>query len=61
MAVIKRINELKLKPEIHISTQESSVNYLTVKFWEKLGATRVVLGRECSKEDIINIHENCNS
>ena len=50
-----------MKPEIHISTQESSVNYLTVKFWEKLGATRVVLGRECSKEDIINIHENCNS
>ena len=60
MAVIKRINELKLKPEIHISTQESSVNYLTVKFWEKLGATRVVLGRECSKEDIINIMNKFN-
>ncbi len=58
LAVIKRINELKLKPEIHISTQESSVNKEAVKFWKSLGATRVVLARECSKEDIIDIKEN---
>ncbi len=58
LAVIKRIKELKLKPEIHISTQESSVNKETVKFWKSLGATRVVLGRECSKEDILDIKNN---
>lgn len=61
MAVIKRINELKLKPELHISTQESSTNKYTIKFWENLGATRVVLGRECSKIDIIDIKENTNA
>lgn len=55
MAVIDRIKALKLKPEIHISTQESSVNKETVKFWKSVGASRVVLGRECSKEDIVDI------
>lgn len=58
LAVIKRIKELNLKPEIHISTQESTVNKEAVKFWKKLGATRVVLGRECSKEDIKDILDN---
>lgn len=60
MSVIKRINKLKLKPEIHISTQESSTNKYAFKFWENLNATRVVLGRECSKEDIIDIKNNTN-
>ena len=59
LAVIKRINELKLRPQIHISTQESSVNKETVKFWKSLGVTRVVLASECSKEDIIDIKKNC--
>lgn len=58
LAVIKRIKELNLKPEIHISTQESSVNKFAVKFWESVGATRVVLARECSKEDILDIKNN---
>ena len=60
MSVIKRINKLKLKPEIHISTQESSTNKYAFKFWENLNASRVVLGRECSKEDIIDIKNNTN-
>ena len=58
LAVIKRIRELNLKPEIHISTQESSVNKFAVKFWENVGATRVVLARECSKTDILDIKNN---
>lgn len=58
LAVIKRIRELNLKPEIHISTQESSVNKFAVKFWESVGATRVVLTRECSKIDILDIKNN---
>ena len=61
LAVVSRIKELNLKPEIHISTQESSTNKETVKFWEKLGASRVVLGRECSREDMLDIKENTNA
>lgn len=41
--------------EVHLSTQQSTLNYEAVKFWKNLGVTRVVLGREASKEDIADI------
>ncbi len=40
------------KVEIHLSTQHSSTNSSVVKFWENLGVDRVVLGRECSMQEI---------
>ena len=40
---------------IHISTQYSTVNYEAVKFWKDMGVERVVLGRELSREEIIDI------
>ena len=49
--------KLKLNMELHISTQASSLNYETVKFYQSIGATRVVLAREASKEDIKRIKE----
>lgn len=42
---------------ICISTQQSTLNYEAVKFWHKEGVTRVVLGREATKEDIIKIKQ----
>lgn len=47
--------KLKLKLELHVSTQASSLNYEAVNFYKELGATRVVLAREASKEDIKRI------
>ena len=44
-----------LKMELHVSTQASSLNYETVKFYQNLGAKRIVLAREASKEDIKRI------
>ena len=41
--------------EIHISTQQSTINYEAVKFWQKEGAKRIVLGREASGNDIREI------
>ena len=38
--------------DIHISTQQSTLNYESVEYWKNEGASRVVLGREVSKEDI---------
>ncbi len=38
--------------EVHISTQQSTLNYEAVEYLKDLGATRVVLGREATKEDI---------
>ena len=44
--------------EIHISTQANNTNYSTVKFWNKLGAKRIVLARELSFKEIKEIKQN---
>jgi U32 family peptidase len=41
--------------EVHISVQANTMNYLAVKFWQKLGATRVILSREVSISEISQI------
>lgn len=43
--------------EIHLSTQASCMNKEAVNFYKSLGIKRVVLARECSKEEIKNIIE----
>ena len=54
-AVIEAIKRLKLKTKFFISTQKSITNLESVKFYKELGAYRVVLARETSKEDIKHI------
>ena len=44
--------------EVHISTQQSTMNKEAAAYLKKEGATRVVLARETSKEDIKDIKEN---
>ncbi|MFW5649093.1 MAG: peptidase U32 family protein [Candidatus Alkaliphilus sp. MAG34] len=44
--------------EIHISTQANNTNYMTVKFWGDLGASRVILARELSLKEIKEIRAN---
>ena len=44
--------------EIHISTQANNTNYETYRFWERLGATRVVSARELSIKEIKEIREH---
>lgn len=41
--------------EIHLSTQQSTLNYEACLFWKNQGVTRIVLGREANKEDIKEI------
>lgn len=41
--------------EIHISTQQSILNNYHLKYWQDLGATRAVLGRELSVNEIKDI------
>lgn len=57
VAIMDLWQKLKLNMELHISTQASSLNYETVKFYKELGATRVVLAREANREDIRKIKE----
>ena len=49
------IKDNRINLKIHISTQMSNANYESVLFWKSLGVERVVLARECSKEDIKEI------
>ena len=40
---------------VHVSTQTNTLNYESVKFWQDLGATRVILARELPISDIAEI------
>ena len=42
---------------LHVSTQTNILNYEAVKFWQDLGAIRVVLSRDLSLEQIAEIKE----
>ncbi len=57
-AIIKLAKNTNL--EIHLSTQNSTLNKEAIEFWKKEGVTRIVLARECTKEDIIDIKNNTN-
>ena len=60
ITVLKRAKELGCKYEVHISTQHSIANSLSVDFFKSLGADRVVLARETSIEDITTIKQKTN-
>lgn len=40
---------------VHVSTQQSCLNKKTVKFFKDMGVSRIVLARECTKDDIKDI------
>ncbi len=44
---------------VHLSVQANTVNYATVKFWQNLGLTRVILSRELSLDEIAEIRQQC--
>ena len=43
---------------IHISTQANNVNFASANMWHKLGASRVILARELSLQEISEIRKN---
>lgn len=43
---------------IHLSVQANAVNWASVKFWEQMGLTRVILSRELSLEEIEEIRQH---
>lgn len=58
--VISLVKDTVPNLEVHISTQQSTLNYETCNYWLEEGAKRVVLARETSKEDMISILKNSN-
>ena len=56
--IMQRAKELGCKFELHVSTQESSANNLSIDFFKDVGATRVVLARELTIPQIEEVIKN---
>jgi U32 family peptidase len=57
-AIIETCKRVAPKLEIHLSTQQSTMNWQAVQFWKEDGVHRVVLAREASMDEIIEIKRN---
>ena len=44
---------------VHISTQANVTNWRAAKFFHGLGATRIVLARELTRNEILSVKQNC--
>ena len=56
--VFKMAREICPEIEIHVSTQANNTNYATYRFWQQMGAKRVVSARELSIREIEEIRQN---
>ena len=53
--ILRLLRKYMPETEIHVSTQTNILNYECVRFWQDMGATRVVLARELSIPEIAEI------
>ncbi|WP_426994175.1 tRNA 5-hydroxyuridine modification protein YegQ [Methylomonas sp. CM2] len=44
---------------VHLSVQANTVNYASVKFWQRMGVERIILSRELSLDEIAEIRQQC--
>jgi putative protease len=44
---------------IHLSVQANTVNWATVRFWQKMGVDRIILSRELSLDEVAEIRQQC--
>lgn len=56
--IMKIAKDLKLRLEVHVSTQLSTLNLKAIQFYADMGMDRVVLGRETTYEDLKVIMKN---
>lgn len=57
--VLSLVKKYCPKTKLHLSTQANCTNYEAVKFWQKQGISRIILGRETSLAEIKEIHRLC--
>ncbi|WP_066637748.1 peptidase U32 family protein [Desulfolucanica intricata] len=55
--VFTLVREISPNIPIHISTQANTTNWVSARFWSRLGAERIVLARELNIEEIKEINE----
>ncbi len=44
---------------IHLSVQANAINWADVKFWQRIGLTRIILSRELSLDEVEEIRMQC--
>lgn len=58
-AVFQYVKEYAPELELHVSTQANVCSWLSVDFWQKMGASLVVMAREVSFPELAEIREKC--
>lgn len=59
LGVFSLAKNLTKNLELHVSTQANVTNYRTANFFHEMGASRIVLARELTLEEILEIKKNC--
>lgn len=57
--LIMMVREKWPEVPVHLSVQASTTNFAAVKFWQKMGLTRIILSRELSLDEIEEIRQEC--
>jgi putative protease len=57
--VLEMVKKYLPRVAIHLSTQANCTNAAAVKFWQKQGVKRIILGREVTLTEIKEIHRAC--
>jgi putative protease len=57
--LIMMVRERWPQMPIHLSVQANTMNYASVKFWQNIGITRIILSRELSLDEIAEIRQQC--
>ena len=57
--LIDMVREQWPEQAVHLSVQANTVNWATVRFWKKLGLSRIILSRELSLDEVAEIRQQC--
>jgi putative protease len=57
--LIDMVRETWPEVPVHLSVQSNTVNFATVRFWKKLGISRIILSRELSLDEVAEIRQEC--
>ena len=57
--LIDMVRERFPEMPVHLSVQANTVNWASVRFWGKIGISRVILSRELSLDEVAEIRQQC--
>ncbi|WP_313953411.1 tRNA 5-hydroxyuridine modification protein YegQ [Accumulibacter sp.] len=57
--LIDLVREAWPEMPVHLSVQANTVNFAAVRFWRKLGISRIILSRELSLDEVAEIRQEC--